>query len=620
LSGIVGIFDRKGAPVKRELLRALTHSLDYRGPDARETWAAGPFGFGHTMLRTANESLNERQPASLDGQYWITADARLDGRAELKTELEEKGRSVRHPAPDSDLILHAYAAWGEECVQHLRGDFAFAVWDSRKQLLFCGRDQFGIKPFYYAEPGDLFLFSNTLNCLRLHPDVSDELNEAAVADFLMFGLNCDAGTTTFRDIRRLPAAHFVTISADELRTKRYWTAPTDGRIRYRHADEYVEHFQVLLQSAVASRMHSCRTGIFLSGGLDSSAVAATARELRPGTAGPAALQAYTVTYESLLSDATGTQARTVAEFLRIPIQCLALDDLLLFDRWRDPEFACPEPVDDPFSAGLFDRFRMVASGDCRVAISGEGIDNLMHFQMSPYAADLARRREWKRLLVETARYLRIRPSPWGGVRRRIKNLFGRDAALPVFPQWLAPEHSRRTDAANRWKEFSKLSGPFNHPVHPQAHASLSIPQWSLLFEQEDPGVTHCPVEVRYPFLDLQIVNYLLALPPFPWFFEKLLLREAMAGRLPEKVRLRPKTPLQGDPLLKHLQRPSTNWLNNVRWSEELKQYIDVSALQPLGGERNSEQASLRIRPICFNFWLQSARRVRYNLQAEVSNG
>jgi len=98
------------------------------------------------MLRTTRESLMERQPANLEG-FWITADARLDRRDELQKELEKEARKVERAAPDSELILHAYAAWGEECVQRLRGDFAFAIWDARRQILFCARDHFGVKPF-----------------------------------------------------------------------------------------------------------------------------------------------------------------------------------------------------------------------------------------------------------------------------------------------------------------------------------------------------------------------------------------------------------------------------------------------------------------------------------------
>jgi asparagine synthase (glutamine-hydrolysing) len=128
-----------------------------------------------------------------------------------------------------------------------------------------------------------------------------------------------------------------------------------------------------------------------------------------------------------------------------------------------------------------------------------------------------------------------------------------------------------------------------------------------------------PLEVRYPFLDLRIVNYLLALPPFPWFFHKLLLREAMAGRLPESVRMRPKTPLQEDPVSQQVRRKGVELLNRIRWSQDTDTYINRSALVPPHGKMNAEQISNNLRPHCLNIWLQSARRVRYNLHAEAGN-
>ena len=618
MSGIVGMLRRNGAPVERGLLKALVHSLSYRGPDAHEVWADGCVGLGHAMLRTTRESLNERQPASLEGRFWITADARLDCRAELMAELEQAEHKVRHPLPDSELILNAYAAWGADCVHHLRGDFAFAIWDARRKTLFCARDQFGVKPFYYAELGDLFLFSNTLNCVRQHADVSDDLNEAAIGDFLLFGVNCDHAATTFRDVRRLPPAHSLTVSPSRVQTARYWSAPTDGHIRYRRADDYIEHFQILLQAAVEDRLHTDQAGILLSGGLDSSSIASMAHGLSAKSPGAMNLHAYTITYESLIPDRDGANARKVADYLRIPIRCLPVDHLRLFERWNDPESACPEPVDDPFFAGLFDQFKMIAA-DCRVVLSGEGIDNLMHFEMWPYAKDMVRRRDWRQFFTDVPRYLWIRPSPWPGVRRRVKVLFGMDPTEPAFPQWIAPDFAKRTSLDARWKSWLADSAATPHPVHPTAHASLALPQWSSLFENENPGVTRFPVEVRHPFLDLRVVDYLLALPPFPWFYEKVLLREAMAGRIPESVRLRPKTPLARDPLVEQLQMPGAEWVDHVHWSAEMDQFVDRSALAPLNGVKVSEKAGSLARPVCLNFWLQSARRVRYNLHAEASN-
>jgi asparagine synthase (glutamine-hydrolysing) len=621
VSGIVGMYERSGAPVDLALLQALAHFLSYCGPDARETWSHGSVGLGHTMLRTTRASQTERQPATLDGRLWITADARIDCRDELIGKLiEREGGKLCGPiATDSDLILRSYAVWGADCVQHLRGDFAFAVWDAQRKLLFCARDHFGIKPFYYSELGELFLFSNTLNCLRQHPEVSSELNDVAIGDFLLFGLNCDVATTTFRDIRRLPPAHCMTVSSEGLRIQRYWSAPTDGRVRYQRAEDYVEHFQILLQAAVSDRMAPDRTGILLSGGLDSGTVAATARELSACPDRTHDLCAYTVVYDSLFYDEEGTYAQQTADFLKIPIRFIPMDHVQPFERWDDPCLSIPEPVDDPCFAGLFDQFQAIAA-DCRVVLSGEGNDSLMHFQMWPYLKDLVRNREWQTLLADTPRYAALRQASLPGVWRKVKQLFRNDGANPKCPPWLAPDFARRSGLQERVKEWNQLApGAPSHPVLPEAYASLSPSYWCHLFELENPGVTHCPVEVRHPFFDLRIVNYLLALPPFPLFFDKKLVREAVVGRLPEQIRTRRKSPLAGDPVVAHFGQRHTAWIDQFAWTGEIDPYVDKSALPLFGNEKVSAKAGTDVRPLCLNFWLQSARRVRYNLRAEVRN-
>ena len=166
---------------------------------------------------------------NLDGKLWITADARIDARKELLAKLP-RSPQVQN---DAELILLAYEAWGEDCLQHLIGDFAFAIWDSRSQQLFCARDRFGVKPFFYTHTGDSFLFSNQLRALRFDPRVSNTLNETAIGDYLVFGLNQDLSTTTFRDIQRLPPAHSLTIKNGSLSIRRYWTPDTSKEIRFR---------------------------------------------------------------------------------------------------------------------------------------------------------------------------------------------------------------------------------------------------------------------------------------------------------------------------------------------------------------------------------------------------
>ncbi|MGA2301182.1 MAG: asparagine synthase-related protein [Candidatus Acidiferrum sp.] len=619
MSGIVGIFHRDGAPMERALLQSLVNFLSYRGPDARGSWMEGSIGLGHALLQTTRESSGERQPASLDERYWIVADARLDCRAELIAELQRAKRAVHAKAPDCELILQAYATWGTPCVDHLRGDFSFAVWDAGHKQLFCARDHFGLKPFYYAQVGDLFLFSNTLNCIRMHPRVSGDLNDAAIGDFLLFGLNYDNATTSFRDIQRLPPAHYLTVSVRGVQSRRYWTPPTDGRIRYGKPEEYVEDFQSLLERAVADRLRTNHVGILLSGGLDSSSVAAVAKEVAGKSSRATEIRAYTYVYNSLIPDREGDYAREVGEFLRIPVKFMAMDQAQLFERYDDPDLSLPEPVDNPFLAVISDAYRSI-SADCRVLLSGEGSDNLMDFQMWPYAEDLRRRGEWWRLLTDVANYLWVRPFPWRGIRARALRLARKDPDQPIYPDWLAPEFSRRANLPDRWKERTELPKSWvAHPIHPRGHGSLALPQWTNMFELEDPGATGCLVETRYPFLDLRMVNFLLAIPPFPWFFKKTLLREGMRGRLPERVRTRPKTPLQGDPVSAQLRLTGADLLKETSWSTDLDRYIGRSALMAPHVRMNREQLSVSLRPYCLNNWLRSGPRFRYKFYAEISN-
>src|SRR5258708_16939958 len=171
MSGICGIVDLSGAPVEVDVVEAMTASLKHAGPDRSGTWIGGQAAFGHAALRTTEEPPGLDQSITLDGNVWITADARIDARGELRARLERDQRQVGGAIADAELILHAYHAWGERCVDELLGDFAFAIWDAPRRRLFCGRDHFGVKPSFFSIRGSRLAFSNSLNCLRKHAGV-----------------------------------------------------------------------------------------------------------------------------------------------------------------------------------------------------------------------------------------------------------------------------------------------------------------------------------------------------------------------------------------------------------------------------------------------------------------
>jgi asparagine synthase (glutamine-hydrolysing) len=580
----------------------MTDFLAYRGPDARDVWSEDPIGLGHAMLRTLGEPLNEHQPTQLES-LWITADVHLDSRSDLIKKLTNVGQEVDGPLSDAELILRAYATWGPQCVDHLRGDFSFGIWDTGARTLFCARDHFGIKPFYYARIGNLFIFSNTLDCVRQHPAVTKELNESAVGDFLLFGLNYNNATTTFRDIQRLPPAHTLVVSSDKLEIRRYWYPPTQQRIRYNRNEDYLERFTELLNAAIADRLPANRVGICLSGGLDSGSMATIAQEFSRNHGGVPEVISYTVGYDSLIPDEEPACARELADHLGIANRYLALDKIQFFEKWGDPKYHLSEPIEDPMSAGFFEYFQMVSS-ECRVALNGEGADNLMHFQMWPYIKELRRNQQWSRLATETAWFLWVRPFPWLGIRSRIQSFAEKVKGQNGLPAWIAPEFIKREGLEERWNECTGPGFPCErHLSRTWAHASMLLPHWTSFFESQDPGATRCTVEVRYPFLDLRMVDYLLAIPAFPWTYKKKLLREAMINKMPERLRLRPKTPLSADPTAIKVRDCGLQWIKRKPLSERVCDFVVPSMLDGFHVTIDVEE----FRPYCLDLWLKSVQ-------------
>lgn len=619
MSGIVGIVHQNGAPVDRQLLRRMTLFLDFRGPDAQGIWTDGPVGFGHAMLFTTRESATERQPASLEGEVWITADARVDGRPELLGKLKSEGRGVSETATDAELILHAYNVWGEDCVEHLLGDFAFAIWDSRSHRLFCARDHFGIKPFYYAHLGGCLVFSNTLECMRLHPGPSDELNDLAVADFLLFDFNQELATTVFADIQRLPPAHLLTWSQGELRVERYWTFPVEGPIRYKRASEYVDHFRALMRNAVGDRLRTDSVGVLMSGGLDSSIVAATAKAVLSDEVAPFDLRAYTEVYERLIPHQERHYAGLAAEALDIPLQCLGLDDYPLYGGGDQFELRPPEPFHHPLAAPEADHLRRIAASH-RVALTGFGGDPALSTSLSSHFAKLLKGWRFDRVASDLCRFFMAegRLSRLY-VRTRLEILFGRKRWRSLFPVWLNEELSARLDLPARWERLNSEHAP-EHAVRPVAYEQMVAPFWTDLFEKQDSGVTHVPVEIRHPFFDLRLARYLLRLPPLPWCSDKELLRVAMRGILPERVRLRRKSPLKADPIVALLQQSGAEWVDHFQPEPALSRYVDRSRVPPVAGEKDSWGAWVNLRPLSLNFWLQFQVPIVYKCGREGFNG
>src|SRR6185437_9104340 len=248
MAGIAGIYCADGRAVAISELQRMSAAVEYRGPDGITFWNGGlPYApnsvaFAHLQFCTTPESLEERQPlVAPGGDVCLVWNGRVDNREELLAEIAAKGVS---PVDQTDpgLALAAYFLWGADCVQHIVGDFALAIWDGRQRRLWCARDYVGVRPFYYFWDGKTFLFGPEIRALLAHPLVSLKINEGMVGEYLANAIT-SRDETLYADIRRLPSGSTLTIDGPGgLRVASWWN-PELSLIRYRTDEEYAEHFR-----------------------------------------------------------------------------------------------------------------------------------------------------------------------------------------------------------------------------------------------------------------------------------------------------------------------------------------------------------------------------------------
>jgi len=458
---------------------------------------------------------------------------------------------------NDSLILDAYEKWGDDCVKHLFGDFAFAIWDERKQRYFCARDHFGVKPFYYTHIDNEFAFSSSLNELRLNPKVSNTLNEIAVGDYLLFGVNQDLSTTIFKDIQRLPPGHTLTVANGSLKIQRYWSPEPSAELRFRNPESYVERFSELLALAVKDRATDERVAISMSGGLDSTSLAAIAREQGKD------VHAFAVVYDSLIPDEERHYSTLAANHLGIPITHLSADRYDLFDGDMDQ----PEPFLISALGGQFKDLLRLCANVSPIMLTGYDGDAFMNV-----------------------------PQP-SRLRARIKRMLRKEAinteGLPY--SWLEESFAKRTNLIERWKR------PAVNPASP------ANPMWTALFEGYDQSSTKLNLEVRHPFMDVRLVEFLSSIPARPWRVNKHILRAAMKDKLPAVVLDRRKTPLGGDPALQLVRRGSVRCLASFEVSPQLRAFVNLNRRRSVADEETSDGLWANLRIFALNYWLTNSQ-------------
>jgi asparagine synthase (glutamine-hydrolysing) len=605
MSGFAGIIHTDGAAPEPSLLQRMAEQLAFRGPDATQIWKRPSVGFCFTLLRTGPSPQADVQPCSLDGKTWLLADVRLDGREELRRKLEQYGEPSAPDPTNEELILRAWRLWAEKSLEALVGDFAFALWDSNAREFWCARDLLGPRPFFYSFVSGQFIFSNTLNVVRIARAVSPELDLQYMGDFLLESWCPDPERTPFRDIRRLPAGHVLRFTNGEIHVRRFATLPIEEPLRFRRNEDYVAEFRSRFEQAVQDRLPHGSAAILMSGGLDSTSVAALASRVQSERAVQNSISAYTVDYSPLFDDEEGRYASLAARHMGIPIEILRGAGSAPFSGLDDLSFQPPEPSAEPFYGLHIAHYRQIAVR-ARVALSGDGGDDILTGRAWPYLLYLLRRGRLDAIATAFGGHFLSHgsvPPLRAGIRATFRRWMGRVDPELDYPRWLEPDFERRLHLRDRWREL-RQPPRLDHPVHPYAYAALTGPYWPNVLEGEDAAWSGVAVETRAPLLDIRLLRFLLRVPPVPWCADKLLLREVMRGLLPEDIRLRRKTPMRGDPLQLHANKNHWRPVLQEGACDAIRMFVNCPMLRATSSPDLGLSLWVDVRPIALYRWLK----------------
>lgn len=616
MSGLFGVVDLAAPRIDPEELRRLAEWASYRAPGGITYSFLGNAGLAHLALHPADRPLLDPQR-----RICVLFDGRLDNRPELIARLSPARGSE---ASDTELLLTAYLEWGATCTDHLLGDFAFAVWDDPRKRLFCAVDPLGIKPLHYAQVGSLICFASDAVQVLRHPAVPDGYNEVEIAAYLASQFE-DPGRSFFTAIHKLAPGHRLIVENGRPRLERYWS-PSPRDIRYARNEDYALHFREILQQSVTDRLRDAGSsvGIAMSGGLDSTSVAALAQH----TSG-IGVRAYSFVFDRLPECDERAYSLAMTEELGLEVEPIEAERLWALDSQMDAPFS----PDTPFIGWRTcyqEIFRRMAAHGSRVLLLGHGGDDLLRGSSLAYAERL--RRGDLSAVREVARHARSRREP---LPRAFYRYFGRphlpagaDRLLrsvlkvkqqELLPRWVLPSFASRANLAGR-DEALKPQQIFSGQSRQAIYESLvSVPWYWRLANWYERSAAATGIEIRHPFLDRRLFEYVLAIPGeqvFQLGTSKSLLRRSMEGMLPKKIRLR-----------KHKTR-FTTFLDFAIGKEAVSEvreilqtplsaalgFLDGDCLRAayrdfLGGDRAEERSALWYS-IMFEIWLRRCEMIR----------
>jgi asparagine synthase (glutamine-hydrolysing) len=604
MCGIAGIVMRKGGEsVDEHRLARMRDALAHRGPDGSGLLVQGCAGLAHTRLAIVDVTGGTQPMSNEAGDVWVTFNGEIYNHQELRPGLESRGHRYRTQC-DTETIVHLYEEQGDGVVEQLRGMFAFAIWDRVRQRLLLARDRLGIKPLYYAITDRELLFASEIKAL-LAAGLRTTFNEDVLPEFLSTRF-VSGDETFFRGVRKLLPGHVLTWSpGTPLRLRQYWHLPLPAEAPPAAAPSAARDLRDRLEAAVSSHLMSdVPLGVFLSGGIDSSALAGLVARARPGP-----LQTFAVGFEDReaneLPYARLAAAHIGAEHHEVTVTPSEFFQSLPQALWHEDE-----PIAFPSSIPLLVLARL-ARQHVKVVLTGEGADELFlgynRYRVTRWNARLGRP-YWAAMPAGLSRRLReaVRalPPSLGRVARRtfvglepgIRGLYHENFA--VFPLALQRRLFRRQDLIESRDPYATQCGYYEEAtgglLDRIGRADLRSYLLELLMKQDQMSMASS-IESRVPFLDDRLVEHVVAMPgdvKLPGWRTKTLLREAVRDLVPPAILTRKKmgfpVPL-GDWLRGGFAPVVDEFVLGPRADE--RRYFNRSTLQQMVAEHRSGRAS-----------------------------
>lgn len=598
MCGIAGYLDLDWQrPAEAKILDAMSTAQLHRGPDDAGVFIEGAMGLAFRRLSIVDPAGGHQPMANEDDTLILVCNGEIYNAPELRETLAASGHRFRSRC-DVEVLLHLYEEEGDAFVERLNGQFAAALYDSRRRRLVLARDPFGICPLHYAVVGRTLVFASEIKALLKHPAVGRRVDPAGLDQILTFpGLI--SPTTMFEGIRSLPNGHRLIVEQGEIRLEQYWD------LVYPAADEpspplseaeWTEQLDALLAASVRRRLQAdVPVGYYLSGGLDSSLIAALVTRAAPSEA----RLAFSIAFPWQEMDESGHQA-LVARHVGADHHPIRFD-------WREIVERLPAmvrhsecPIKESYNSCSLALSEAARAAGVPVVLSGEGADELFAGYVG-YRFDRFGRRgaEDEEDLLEAELEAELRERLWGdrNLVYETDHVAFRETRTQLYSRGLSERHAEFDCLERPLVDRGRLDG--RHPVHRRSYLDFKLRLVDhLVADHGDRMAMANSVEARFPFLDLDLVNFARTVPPnlkLNGWQEKYLVKRVAAGKLPDAIVAREKFGFHG-PGSPFLLRHAREWMEDMLSFSRVKRqgYFDPDAIESLKSRYSAEGFNLNL--------------------------